>query len=114
MSFWLEHGDCGTRFYNIWHNMKARSKQQSKKWGHYYKDVSLDPRWKKYLNFKEDMYASYERHVKEFGAKETTLDRIDPYGDYTLSNCRWATWKEQRSNQKLTPYINWGKPKSFV
>jgi hypothetical protein len=29
-----------------------------------------------------------------------TLDRIDPNGNYTPKNCRWATPKEQRANQR--------------
>lgn len=27
-----------------------------------------------------------------------TLDRINPMGDYSKENCRWATWEEQRHN----------------
>lgn len=29
-----------------------------------------------------------------------TLDRIDPYGNYSKDNCRWATYKTQRANQR--------------
>lgn len=30
-----------------------------------------------------------------------TLDRINPYGNYEPGNLRWATYKQQNSNQRL-------------
>lgn len=46
------------------------------------------------------MYESYLEHVKKHGERNTTIDRIDSDGNYSKSNCRWATYKEQGRNQK--------------
>lgn len=34
-----------------------------------------------------------------------TLDRIDPNGDYSPENCRWATAKEQQRNKRRTVFL---------
>jgi hypothetical protein len=56
-----------------------------------YRDVECDDRWLKFENFLEDMG---ER------PSGTTLDRIDVYGNYTKSNCRWADKTTQNKNTR--------------
>lgn len=33
--------------------------------------------------------------------KSCTLDRIDPFGDYTPDNCRWSDMRTQNANRKI-------------
>jgi hypothetical protein len=61
-----------------------------------YSHVSVCKRWGSFLNFYEDMGDCPDG---------MTLDRIEPAGDYTPSNCRWATPKEQANNRRNTVFI---------
>jgi hypothetical protein len=53
--------------------------------------ITVCARWDSFENFLTDMGERPEG---------LTLDRIDVNGNYEPGNCRWATAKEQRANQR--------------
>lgn len=102
----LKHGDCkkgnATRFYNIWHGMRQRCRDENGTSYKYYggREICVADQWHDFLEFKKDMYEGYVRHCEEYGEKQTTIDRINNDGNYEPGNCRWATYKEQVHNQR--------------
>lgn len=102
-----KHGMNSSRFHSIWSNMKQRcDNRENPSYKHYGgRGISYQLSWKKFENFKEDMYDSYIKHVEEFGEKQTTLDRIDYNGNYSKENCRWATLYEQSNNKRTNHYV---------
>lgn len=102
------HGLSGTQFFRIWHHIKQRCENpNTKKYEDYGgREIKVCERWQTFENFIEDMYESHLEHVKKFGEKNTSIDRIDVNGNYEPSNCRWATSKVQQNNTRLQkPFI---------
>jgi len=90
----FKHGGTGKGSYNTWRAMIRRctvltDKDYAKYGG---KGVKVCERWYDYANFVADM--------GEPNGDET-LDRIDTYGNYEASNCRWAGVKTQNRNIRL-------------
>lgn len=104
------HGMTGTRFHFIYKGIKDRTIFRPEKYIRY-KNIKLCNRWMKFKNFKKDMLDSYILHVKKFGEKNTTIDRIDNSKGYNSKNCRWATIQEQLLNRGNTIYLSDGKKK---
>lgn len=94
------------KFYDVWHHMNDRCyKQTSKKFKNYgVRGIKVD--WPAFGSFFKDMWPSFLIHLKENGFLNTTLDRINPNGNYCKDNCRWATQKEQQRNRTNTILIS--------
>lgn len=79
--------------YNAWVNMRQRCTNE--KHPEYFRyggaGITVDEIWNNFDQFLSDM------GIPE---KELSLDRIDPKGNYTPSNCRWTDKVQQSYNQK--------------
>lgn len=87
------------RTYQCWQDMKGRcynvKAQQYKNYGA--RGIKVCDRW----------LTSFENFVADMGYKPDglTLDRIDNDASYSPENCRWATKKEQRRNQRTCHFL---------
>lgn len=90
----FKHGGWDKSSYNTWRAMMRRCYNEKdkdfKKYGAVGVTVQLS--WHDYVGFAADM-------GEPKGTE--TLDRIDAYGNYTLSNCRWATLPTQARNTRI-------------
>ena len=104
----VSHKTCGLglkqkdkRFYQIWCDMRKRTTNpNNSEWDNYGGRGISSEEYKFFIDFFDDMYQSYAEHKIKYGEKDTTLDRINPNGDYTKSNIRWATRVEQQNNTR--------------
>lgn len=85
-----KHGMYGTPTYKSWSEMKCRCDHPGHGRGNY-AGVTYCKEWGRFDNFLRDM------GVRPDG---TTLDRIDPHGNYEPSNCRWADILTQENNRR--------------
>ena len=85
--------------YRSWCYMKTRCYNKNRVDYKFYggRGIEVCERWKSsFENFLEDMGRCPEG---------LTLDRINSNGNYSPSNCRWATWETQHRNTRSSIWI---------
>lgn len=84
--------------YHSWAGMKARcSNEKNTRYRSYgAQGVRVCDRWNLFENFLADM------GVKPEG---TSIDRIDPKGNYEPGNCRWSDSEKQANNKNNSRFI---------
>jgi hypothetical protein len=89
-----------TKIYNAFRSARQRCLNKNGKNYASYGGRGIKFLWSSKEEFFDDMLESFNEHVKKYGEKNTTLERIDVDGHYCKDNCRWATWKEQAINKR--------------
>lgn len=89
------HGGSKTRLYGIWTNMKTRCLNQKNRAYKWYGavGVTICEGWMQFEKFKEWAVSSGY-------CDDLTIERINPFGNYEPSNCKWIPKSEQRKNQR--------------
>lgn len=106
-----KHKLCYTRLYNIWSCMKSRcintKDTRYKDYGG--RGITICDEWL------HDFQAFYDWAMANGYSENLTIDRKDNDKGYYPDNCRWATNKEQNTNQRRNRWITYnGETKTIT
>ena len=93
-SYYTELRKDYPRTWRIWFRMNQRVKLKQ----HGYTDVGICDDWNIYLSSEQGFLTFFD----DMGPSESDLqiDRINPFGEYEKSNCRWVTRVVQNNNTR--------------
>ena len=95
------HHGTKERLFKVWRDMRNRCYNPNRESYKHYgaKGVRICDEWRDdYPKFREWALANgYDENAPR---SQCTIDRINPFGDYEPSNCRWADAKTQARNRR--------------
>lgn len=88
------HNLSGAPEYHVWVSIKQRCLNSKEPGFRFYggRGIKVCERWMRFEHFYADMGPR--------PSPELSIDRINNDGDYEPGNCRWATSKQQKRNQR--------------
>lgn len=90
-----KHGMSRTKEHKTWCGIVSRTQYEcasTREW-YFDKGIGMSPEWREsFIQFYADMGPCPEGY---------TIDRIDPAGDYSKENCRWASIELQSINKGI-------------
>ena len=105
-----------TSFYKKWSSLKSRcinpKLENYKSYGG--RGIKVCDEWLEFINFRDNMYASYLEHVKLYGEHNTTIERKNVNGDYNKDNCTWVTEEKQHYNTTTNKWFTAISPNGEV
>ena len=105
------HGLRGTQLYKVWAGIKDRTNPNNHNCKQNYRklDIKMCKEWHDSFEafYEWAINNGYKEEKLPNGKNKYTIDRIDTYGDYEPSNCRWVTNKEQMNNQTTNKNITY-------